>query len=59
MTVRIADAATVLSSVIGDRIVSGKETKDGLHVEFEGGQILIFTGEFVIAVYKLDTTTVH
>ena len=51
-------ADDLMSSIAGSRIKGGMETEDGLHMHLDGGRVLIFTGEFVIAVYK-DTENVH
>ena len=49
--VNITSADHVMAKILGLRIMSGKETEDGLHMELEGGQLLIFTGPVIVALY--------
>jgi hypothetical protein len=55
----IKSAEDLMQGLSGARILGGMETEDGLHIHLEGGKVLIFTGTFVIAVYKDDDTVVH
>jgi hypothetical protein len=55
----VKSAEDLMQGLSGSRILGGMETEDGLHIHLEGGKVLIFTGQFVIAVYKNDETVVH
>lgn len=59
MNVTVKDADSVMANILGRRIIDGRESKDGLHVEFDNGMVLIFTGEFVIAVYNNVEKALH
>ena len=52
-------ADELMTRLAGSRIKGGMETSDGLHIYLEGGRILIFTGEFVMAVYREEEDRVH
>jgi len=52
-------ADELMTRLAGSRIKGGMETSDGLHIYLEGGRILIFTGEFVMAVYREEENRVH
>ena len=52
--VTLSDVSRVMDRIKGLRIVSGEETDEGLHLNLEGGHVLIFTGQMVIAIYQSD-----
>jgi hypothetical protein len=52
-------ADELMMRIAGTRIKGGVETEDGLHMFLEGGRVLIFTGEFIICVYRQDEEVVH
>ena len=49
----MSTAASIMAKVSGLRIMRGHETDDGLHLELEGNQVLIFTGPLIVALYHL------
>lgn len=59
LNVEVKDADELMANLSGARIKGGMETPNGLHVYLDGGRTLIFTGEFVIAIYRGEETVVH
>jgi hypothetical protein len=52
-------ADELMHSLSNVRIKGGMETDEGLHIYLEGGRVLIFTGEFIICVYRQDEEVMH
>ena len=58
----ITTTANVMARIMGLRILSGHETRDGLHLELEGGTALVFTadGPLIVALVRArENESVH
>lgn len=52
MVLDLVTGEELMEAVMGQRIVYGEETDDGMHFNLEDGRVLIFTGEFVVSIYN-------
>jgi hypothetical protein len=57
--ITVTDVSRVMQRVRGLRIISGEETDEGFHLNLEGGQTFIVTGQMVIAIYSDQEGSVH
>lgn len=51
--------ASIMARIAGLRIISGRETEDGLLLELEGNQTLAFTGAMIVGIHRHDEVSLH
>ena len=49
----------LMAKVKGGVVVGGHEDETGLHLELEDGRYLIFTGNFVVGLYRVCSPTIN
>ena len=52
MVLDLISGQELMAAIAGQRIVTGEETDDGMHLKLEDGRVLIFTGEFIVSIYN-------
>lgn len=50
----ISTVEEVIRELSGTQIISGERTDDGMHVYLSDGRIMVFIGDFVMAVMVAD-----
>lgn len=50
MEASVTDVERVLGQIRGSVIDYGEETAEGLHLKLSDGRLVVFTGEFVVAI---------
>lgn len=50
----ISTVEEVMKELSGTQIISGERTDDGMHVHLSDGRIMVFVGDFVMAVMVVD-----
>lgn len=55
----VTDFATVRDAMLGCTVSGGEECVDGIHLNFEDGRVLIISGDFVIALCRVEKRRTH
>lgn len=53
------DEEAVVEAIRGAVIEGGELTEDGFHLQLEDGRYIIFAGEFIIAVCRVNPTQLN